>query len=291
MTIYHIVPLVSGFIYALAALFMKRATEAGVGITRNIFLTQWFTLLLFLPVLFTKPQVLDWSRWWAPLLTGCIEFVGAVFLCISIRSGAISIQTPLMGTKVLFVATFSLFIIPGPIPIQWWFGAITTFVAVLMLGLPDVLNRLVSPQAIFSTLTSAAFFGLADVFIEREAPLFGKIPFLLLLTTFMSLFSLILIPFFPSRIKNIPRGALKWLFAGSFSMALQLAGLFYTLAFFGQATVVNVLYAVRGFWSILLIWFVGHLFANKEKSVGLKVMLRRFAAASLLFLAIIIILR
>jgi len=285
-----ILPLASGFVYAVAALCLKRATEEGFGITRLVFLFQGMTFLLFLPALTTSPVVLDWSHWWWALVAATFEFLGAICIVISIRIGAISIQTPLMGTKVLFVATASLILIPAPIPIQWWFGALLTFLAVMILGLPDVLKRLTSPQAIFYTIASAALFAIADVLVAREAPLFGRTMFVFLFFLFLALETVVLIPFFRQGITKTSRRAWKWALSGSLLMALQLVGLFYALAFFGQATVLNVLYGARGFWSILIIWFVGHWFGNKEKDVGKSVMLRRFGGATLLFLAIVVIL-
>lgn len=291
MQLHNLIPFAAGFVYALAALTTKRAIQEGAGITRILFVTHWIAFILLLPLLATGSEVIDWGRWWSPFITAVFEFIGAVLIIISIRTGAISIQTPLMGTKVLFVATFTLFLVPGPIPIQWWIGAFLTFFGVLTLGLPDVLNRLASLKSMFFTLASAAFFALTDVLIEVESPKFGKSAFLLTFMFFLALFVLALVPFFTKDITKTPAKTWKWLFAAGFFTALQLVALIYTICFFGEATVVNILYASRGFWCILLIWFVGHWFGNAEKNAGIKVMLRRFLGATLLFAAIVVILR
>jgi hypothetical protein len=60
----------------------------------------------------------------------------------------------------------------------------------------------------------------------------------------------------------------------------------YSIISFGSATTTNVIYNSRGIWSVLLVWSVGHWFANHEKAQGGRIMGRRLAGSALLLAAI-----
>lgn len=291
LSIYYIAALLAAFLYAVGALLIKRASAEGAGVTRILFIINWQRLLLVVPLFFIFGfEVQDGSRWVWTLIDSLCCFIGSVFVLAAIRSGEVSVQTPLMGSKVLFVATFALFFTAAPIPISWWVGAFLTFFAVFILGLPSILKRGVSLVAIFYALSSCAFFALADVIIAREGPIFGELPFLIATTAFVALESLVLIPFFRRSINSIPNSAWGWLLLGGAFMAIEETLMLVSLSFYGRATDLNILYSSRGIWSILLVWFTGHLFANYEKNVGKRVMFLRAVGALLLCVAIVIIL-
>ncbi|HCC21029.1 MAG TPA: hypothetical protein DEP88_07250, partial [Verrucomicrobiales bacterium] len=59
---------------------------------------------------------------------------------------------------------------------------------------------------------------------------------------------------------------------------------------FKHATSFNVIYGSRGLWSILLIWSIGHMVGNSELQGGRNVLIRRVIGATLLLVAVFIIL-
>ena len=60
---------------------------------------------------------------------------------------------------------------------------------------------------------------------------------------------------------------------------------------FGQATLINILYASRGLWTVVLVWVVGHWFGNQERGHGHRVMARRMIGAGLLLVAVLLVVR
>ena len=61
-----------------------------------------------------------------------------------------------------------------------------------------------------------------------------------------------------------------------------------SLAFFGQATAMNIIYSTRAFWGVLLVWLIGHKLGNYEAALrGRAVMSKRLAGACLLSVAVV----
>lgn len=77
--------------------------------------------------------------------------------------------------------------------------------------------------------------------------------------------------------------------AGLF-MGVQALTVVYAIAVFGRATEMNVVYASRGLWSVIAVWLVGHWFHSRERALGKRVFQRRLLGASLLMVAIVIVL-
>ena len=90
--------------------------------------------LVFLPLLVFDHTVADWSYWIWPLIGGVGFFLGQVFTVLAVRVGDVSVQTPLMGIKVLFVAAFSFMLDPAPIPIEAWLAAGLAAVVVFLIS-------------------------------------------------------------------------------------------------------------------------------------------------------------
>ena len=62
-----------------------------------------------------------------------------------------------------------------------------------------------------------------------------------------------------------------------------------TLAKFGDATAVNVVYSARGLWSVVFVWVFGHWFGNREREEeGAAVFRNRLIGASLVATAILL---
>ena len=100
----------------------------------------------------------------------------------------------------------------------------------------------------------------------------------------MAIFSLGLIPFFRAPLRELSREAWSWLGGGAFLMAIQGLPLIVTLAIFGDATAVNVVYGSRGLWSVLAVWWLGARLGTRESNLGM-----RLSGAALMFAALILV--
>jgi len=289
MSLEVILPLFAAITYCVATLNIKRALEEGAGIMRIFFLMNILTFFLFLPYALFNLEFLDISRWWAPFIASTLHFFAAYFLILAIREGDVSIQTPLMGTKNIFVALGSLILLPQAIPISWWLGAIMAFLAILILGLPELLKKNLSYRAVFYVIIACAGFGIRDVLIEREAPIFGRNAFLLCMFGFIAIECLALIPLFRKGLRDIPKKAWRWIWAGVLLQSFQITLFCLIIGLFGKATIINILYSTRGLWIIVIIWSIGHWFGSHEKHLSKQILIRRMIGAALMFLGIALV--
>ena len=72
-------------------------------------------------------------------------------------------------------------------------------------------------------------------------------------------------------------------------MAAQAMVLISTLAIFQDGTAVNVIYNLRGLWSVAAVWFVGHWFGNEERQLGRETLGWRLAGAVVLSAAVVLV--
>lgn len=103
------------------------------------------------------------------------------------------------------------------------------------------------------------------------------------------LLSLFTIPFFRAPLRAIPKSAWKWTLSGATIMSLQAFILVFSMGYFKIAAAANIIYATRGIWSIVIIWFIGRFIGNDERTLGANLMLKRLAGASLMLIAVAIV--
>ena len=71
-------------------------------------------------------------------------------------------------------------------------------------------------------------------------------------------------------------------------MALQALFLVTTVAVYGDATAVNVIYSARGLWSVVAVWSIGHWFGSQEQHLSTAVLRLRLLGAATMTAAILI---
>lgn len=288
----YLIPLISAFGYGVAALMLKRATELGAGSWRVSFVTNWvlaacFSLLWLRPVehAATIHSVLHAA------ITGFLFFVGQVFTFLALSRGDVSVATPVLGSKVIFVAIFSVALGTGEMTPQMWIAVVITAVATALLGGGgSAKNRTAILRSLLYGFSAAAAFAYTDVLQQRWVPLWGFNHYAPAQFLTVALLSFGLIPFFRGSLRDLTPAAWRWTLVGSVVLALQAGGVAWGIVFIG-ATVTNVLYNSRGMWSVVLVWTVGHWFGNVEHAHGRAVMLRRLAGSLLLLSAIALIVR
>lgn len=284
-------PLAAAFGYAVSALLVKRALEEGAGVMRMGFCSNVTMAILFLPLLlWAERPIIGDNQWWEPVLTSLFFFLGQIFTFLALRKGDVSVATPLMGSKVVFVAAFSVFLLPEPVPLAWWLAAGLTVWSLWLLrqGRPADKSRLI--LSIVYALLSALAFAVCDVLMERFGGEWGFQRFVPLVFGLVGFFSLFFIPFFRDPLTTIPARAWPWVAAGSVLLAGQAMAMAYALSTMGSATAVNVVYSLRGILSIILVVLVGAWFRNTENEVGRETMRRRFFSGILIFGAVLLVL-
>ena len=280
-----VIPLCSAVGYTFAAMALKRAMDGGHP-WRVLFIVNLIGAVLFQTWLLHGGAPFTVTNITHAVLAGTAFFIGQVFTFIAISKGDISIATPVLGTKVVFVAL--LVFLTGGEELGWklWIATFLTTVALALLGGEWQANRqrlLVSVG--FAFLASIAF-AATDVMQQLWVPAFGFGHFGPVMFLTVGMLSFALIPFFSAPLREMPRPMVVWAFGGGLLLTIQAMGIAYCIAVYHEVTVTNVLYNTRGLWSVALVWVVGHWFANSEKHVGRSIMTRRLIGALILLAAV-----
>ncbi len=304
-----LLPLASGAGYVAAVLLIKRASVHGVGLWRTAFVSNIAMGLCFAPLWLLGGRDLAWTALWQPAVGGALFLGGQVFTFMAM-AGDVSLATPVLGLKILFVAAASSLLVAEPVRPAWWIAAALGTVAIALLqsspraspaapalaggGAASASSTAPGRQhprrTIVCAALAAACFAISDVLVQRFAPAWGAGRYLPCMFGFLLLFSFALIPFFSAPLRAVPRAAWSWLAPGSVLLALQAAGVAYTLGAYGRATATNILYSTRGLWSVLAIGLLGAwLGIDGERKLPGAVFRRRLAGAGLMLAAIALV--
>ncbi len=285
-----ILPLAAAVLYPLGSIFLKRTMELGCGPMRTVVVGNLIMCACFGLLAFRAPAPPDWPHVGWPILTGFAFFIGQVLTIVAIRAGDVSVQAPLMGTKVVFVALYSYFLKPDEVPPLLWFASALAAAAVFFIGGASVRALRSAGATIFFSLLSCAFFGLSDTLMGYRSAAFGTEWFIVAVAATFGVLSLLLIPFCKGSFRHIPPPAWKPLVLGGLAIGGQALILNLALTNFGNATAINIVYSSRGFWGIVLVWFAGSMLGNHErKNTRTDIMRRRLFGSLLLCVAIALV--
>lgn len=293
LTLGSVIPLVCAVLYVIAALMLKRASALGVGPWRIGFLANWVMFFVFLPWGLLQPGA-DGpmpSSFWQPALNGLLFLSGQTFIFLALQKGDVSVTTPVMGTKVLLVAMFTLLLHAGTVSGRWWVAAAlsTSAVALLHFGEPQAGRTRVGRTVLLAGL-SALSFSLCDVLLQKWSGAWGSGRYVMLMFLCNALYSFVFVPFFRAPLRALDRQAWCWTGAGALLLALNNAGIAVAISVWKSPITVNIVYSVRGLLSVVFVWAIGHWFANEEKHLTPRVFQARFAGAVLMLAAILLVL-
>ena len=290
-SIFLILPLVLGLMYSVAAMAFKRALAEGVDIRRIIFFSNLTTAILLLPLLSLASKPHPDAAFYQPLLVGLAFFSGIVLNIVALHRGDVSVATPLLGTKVLFVAVFTMVVLGKPVLPSLWISAVLVAVALAILrGPADRVHHRFWATVFFAAGSSSAF-ALCDIFFQLWTRVWGVGLFIPMVFGVVCMLSFTLLRWFPPSAGVVAGSTWKWLIAGCVLNGLQTLGIVICVGLFrhpNAATAVNIVYNSRGIWSVLLVWILGDWFGNIEREQGARVMAARFTGAVLLLSAIVI---
>jgi uncharacterized membrane protein len=101
---YLLIPFGTALVYALATVVLKRALNHRVSPWLVAFVSNWTMTLLYLPLYFFGASVGTPVQFGHAALAAVTFFVGQIFTFLALGRGDVSVATPLLGTKVIFVA-------------------------------------------------------------------------------------------------------------------------------------------------------------------------------------------
>ncbi len=288
MEIFHISSAIAAFGYAVAAAVSKYALAKGAGVLRLAFVANCLFVPTFAVPLIGNTNTIDWSLIVFPILTGVLFFLGQLFTFAAIRYGDVSLQTPIMGAKAVFVVFIAVLFGTETITLPLAFAAFASMFAVACLGFSGGGAHRVG-LTISLALLSALFFAGSDVMMGHYGRAFGAAHFMFIAMLVNAALSFCLLPFFKSPLRVIPKVAWPWLLLASLLMAGQALLLNYTLVRYQSVAEVNVIYSMRGLWAVLIgVLFVKHL-QQVGEPINLKIIGLRFAGALLMCMALVIL--
>jgi len=286
--LYLLLPLIAAFLYALSSVFLKRGMRDGATMNQAFHINNIAVAIIFLPLMLLEKQSVDWSLVQWPIFVGVGFFLGGWLTFIAIQRGDVSLVTPLLGTKVVFVALGSVLFTAQQLSIPLWIAALLTALGIFLIGFRDVRGARHASFTAGITLTSAAFFGLCDVMLSTWATRFGPFTFL----SFSSLIvgSLTIIVWLCQGRRRVlpPAGPRGWTIASAVVVAIQAIMIGLALSFFNDATGINVMYASRGLWAVVLVYWFGTMLGNDERATSGRLFGWRFLGTILLTASVII---
>ncbi|MFT4640862.1 MAG: drug/metabolite transporter (DMT)-like permease [Verrucomicrobiales bacterium] len=284
-----LLPLLSSLLYVTAALFFKQAASRGVGPWRTALICNGFTGLAFLALWPMGGTFLGWSMLWQPLIVAGLFVSGQVLTFLALEKGDVSIVTPVMGIKLILVAFLMTWLLATSVKPALWVAATLSCLGIALLHRGPARRQAHVGRTIILALLAGAVYALFDVLIMKWAPAWGAGRFLPITMLLSATLSLGFIPLSTGSLATITRLQWKSLMGGSVFMAAQAMVLVTTLAVFQDGTAVNVIYNLRGLWSVLAVWVVGHWFGNEERHHGHATMRTRLLGATALSAAVVLV--
>jgi drug/metabolite transporter (DMT)-like permease len=290
VTLPLVLPLLAAVVYASGALLVKRSADLGVGVWRTAFVANLLGALLFQPLLFVGGTVHP-DLWWQPVLVGIFFLVGQCFTFISLDRGDVSVATPVLGLKILLVASLVTLWRGETLRWQLWAASLLATAGIALLnrsgGTPA--HHHVGRTIVMAGLAAASY-AVFDVLVQTWSPAWGVGRFLPIAMAVSGVLSFAFVFCFRAPLRDIPRSTWPWLLGGAGVLGGQSVLFVSTVATWGQATSANVLYSSRGLWSVLLVWVFGDWVRSREQHLGRAVLSGRLAGAVLLMSAIVLVL-
>lgn len=306
---YHLLfPLFSSVCFVFGMMLAKQAIDRGVSPWTGTFLGNLWLALFWGGIAFVRQSVIPSAGWADAAIIGLMFVFGQVFTYLAFQFGDVSVATPIFGVKVLMVAALTSVLDGSRVSAAIWIAGTLASAGVILIQwngrkskFADTDDAAATTARATATATaarrnrltiilalSAAFsLSLFDVCLQKWARDWNSYDFLPVMFGTAGVLSLLLLPWvtLPKRIVQLKAG--RWILAGTILMALQAMSMCFSLAEYQDAPRINIVYALRGMWGVLLAWAFAKTLGTKESEVGRSVMLRRLAGSVLLTVAVL----
>ena len=290
MPIHLLLPLLAAIVFPLSSMLAKRAFLEGAATGQIFHHANYLGAFTFsFLLLFVSEEVsVPWRLLYQPVIVALTIYLGAWFTFTAIRIGDVSLVAPLLGTKVIAVAVGSVILTDKSLTPNVWAASFLTAVGIFALGAKDMRKQGAVAATIALTLLSAITFGISDVLLQKWATAFDGFVFLTLMAWSIALLSLIQNLFSGRMIERFAAPAKKWIWISNACLVFQGLVMSIALAFFDDATQVNIVYGSRGLWSIVLVWAIGRQMGLSESKAPRSTMAWRLVGTALITAAIVL---
>lgn len=296
-----LLPLTASVVFVFGLMLVKRASDQGANQWTVTFFANMLAWLLFSNYLWLG----DWTPAessestsfaltqftalaWQPATIAVLFILGQVFTFSAISLGDVSLATPVFSVKVVLVAILVTVVAGEHLTWVVWVCAFMATAGIVLVQFGDKRKKGGSVGlTIALALLAACSFATHDLLVQRWSPAWPTALFLPTMFTVVAVLSLGILPFMgnPFRLK---RSALLFLIAGAFCIAVQAICIVSSLSLFGDAARVNIVYALRGLWGVLLAFLLARQFKSHEAEVTRRVMTMRIIGAALLTVAVML---
>ncbi|MEQ8790631.1 MAG: hypothetical protein RIC55_30315 [Pirellulaceae bacterium] len=280
--------------FALGMLFISLAIQRGIKPWTGTFYSNLCLGVVWVVIALVNGEIAPISQWPRAAIVGLLFLLGQLLTYMAFRFGDVSVATPVFGVKILFVAVLSSITGGSPAPPAIWLSAFAATCGVMLVQWRprNVVqqHRRHKSTTLTVLLAMAAALSLSgfDILLQNWGVASGTWRFLPIVFVSAALLNCLLIPWIDRLSTLRELGGLRPMLIGCLLMAVQAMGMSVTLASFGDATRVNVVYALRGLWALGLAWWLAKHFEGGEQYLPRTVMLSRAAGALLLTGAVIL---
>lgn len=294
-SVHLLFPLLSSILFVIAATFAKQATLRGVSpytataLSNFLLAACWFTFGC------VRSEWLPISAWWNAVWIAIAFISGQLSTYLAFRLGDVSLATPVFGVKIIMVAFISSVVHQSGIEPKTWIAAVLATIGVVVMQLggtsstnsPKLTTRRAA-LAIGFALIAATSLSIFDVGVQLAGKRYGASTFLVTMFSCVGLLSLGLLPW-TDRTEELKKNqAIKPLGFAGILMAAQAISITYSLAQYGDATRINIVYSLRGLWSVLLAWQLSRWAASQDGHPSSRTLAMRFIGTILLTTAVVV---
>lgn len=286
-------PLFSSVVFVLGMMLAKRAIDRGVSPWTGTFLANLWLGLIWAGIAVARGSIVPVAAWSETAVVALLFVFGQVFTYLAFQFGDVSVAAPILGLKVLIVATLSSLLAGEVVAGRVWIAGALAAAGVIAIQLS---NRSATPDAkqgrtgltILLAIGAATSLSLFDVGMQKWGPKWDSFSFLPVMFVMTVLLSVVFLPKVdsPAQLKKL--GVRKWILGGTTLMAVQAMSMCYVLSTYGDATRVNIVYSLRGLWGVILAWLLARSMQSAEAGLPRGVMLSRLGGATLLTAAVLL---
>jgi drug/metabolite transporter (DMT)-like permease len=287
--IHLFLPFCSSVLVIFGLLYLKRAQENGVSTWTCMILLSWTCAVSFPVMMLLGGTMQPLEMFWQPAIIGALFLFGQFFTFLAVKVGDVSIAAPVQGVKVLIVPALAVLFFAEPMPSTIWVAASIAMVGIVFVQATDhTVERSRIVFAVLFALLAALAMTLFDLFIQRWAPAWGAGYFLTVAFGCSAVLSLLFLPLADRPSQLAAPDIRKPLVIGCLFMTLQAIGMTLTLAHWGDATRVNIVYSLRGLWGVILTWVLSQRMNIEQATPNNKIMRMRLIGAVLIAISVAI---